>query len=522
MEWKQIQEKYQVETLVAKMLADKNLNDDQLNQLMENDFLLHHSNCANIAKIKQVIDEIKARNGKILIAGDYDADGICATVIMKDALDKYGVQSGFYVPNRLKEGYGLSTTTVELAFSKGYECILTVDNGVAAEEALNKAKELGIKMIVTDHHVYKEGFEPEYFLHPNIMEERFKEMCGAAVAFTLSNALIGFEEKHLILACIATISDMVPLWNENRCLVVQGLKCLNKRTFTALELLLDRKIEKWDETVIAFQIAPKINAVGRLSDIANPNNVVRYLLLPEGKMMVDVAAQIKSINQKRKELSEKMGKIALDSLQDCNFNVCYDPSFHEGMVGILAGKLMQKTKRPSVVFAPNQEMLKGSIRSVPGLDLHEFFADFDDLLVHFGGHEMAAGIEIKVVDYDRFVSLVHEKSKDIEWVEEEKEYTVIEVKDASIQALKQLERFAPFGKGFELPLFMIRSCVHSKTLVKNSYPKWILDDEIEAISFDPQFALKAEEAEEHAFIGTLSINTFLQKSHVSMKVEEII
>ncbi len=521
MEWQQIQKKYQIETLCAKVLADKNLEDEKLEQLFNQKPLLHYSHCENIIKIKKVIDELKASNGKILIAGDYDADGICATAIMKEALDKYGVQCGFYIPNRLKEGYGLSESTVALASEKGYACILTVDNGVAAEAALKKARELQITVIVTDHHVYKEGFEAEYFLHPNIMEEHFKEMCGAAVAFSLSNALNGFNEKHLMLACVATISDMVPLWNENRNIVIQGLKCLNQRKFTALELLLDRKIDKWDEVIIAFQITPKINAIGRLCDIANPNNVVRYLLLPEGKLMVELATQIKGINQKRKKMSEEMGKIALNTLNECNFNVCYDPSFHEGMIGIVAGKIMQKTKRPSVVFARNQDRLKGSVRSVPDVDLHKFFMGFEDILLNFGGHEMAAGIEIMEKDYKKFTDLVNKKSQELEFVEETKEFIKVDPMEVTIDALNQLEQFAPFGKGFESPLFMIKSTIHRKLVLKNNYPKWLLDEEIEGISFDSSLMNQGEEGEIKEFIGTLGINTYFQKTSINMKVEEI-
>lgn len=259
-EEQRIRQEFGVSELCAKVLACRCQDDEQIRQVLNPDLTLHPCQSPELTQILKRLDTARQRHEKVLIAGDYDADGLCATAIMKEALDRTGIVNGFYVPHRLNEGYGLSAQTVQLAREKGYSLILTVDNGVAAHPALALAKQLGVEVIVTDHHVIQQEPECLTLLHPSRMGRPWQYCCGAGVALQLSMAMTGPRKRPIMLAAIATIADMMPLWEENRILVRLGLKYLNERQFTAIEALNEKKCELWTEKEVAYQIVPKLNA----------------------------------------------------------------------------------------------------------------------------------------------------------------------------------------------------------------------------------------------------------------------
>ena len=204
----EIASKYHLSSLVAKVLTKANLNDSQIQELLTHCDTLTKSNAKCVKEACKRILQAKDNHEKVFIGGDYDTDGICSTAIMKDVLDKLQIENGYYIPDRFKEGYGLSSHTVELAHAKGYSLIITVDNGVKAFDAIQKAKELGIDIIVTDHHQIDEEVPADIVVHPLYMEERFKYLSGAGVALELALNLIGENETHIALAAIALIGDV--------------------------------------------------------------------------------------------------------------------------------------------------------------------------------------------------------------------------------------------------------------------------------------------------------------------------
>ena len=519
-----IMKQFGVSELCAKVLASRCESEDQIRQVLNTDLSLHVCDSPEMIRILKRLDTARQRNEKILIAGDYDTDGLCATAILKEAFDHAGILNGFYIPDRLKEGYGLSVNTVARAKEKGYSLIITVDNGVSAHEALQKAAECDIEVIVTDHHVIQSEVECSVLLHPDNMGERWKYCCGAGVALQISMALSGPRKRPIMLAAIATIADMMPLWQENRVLVRLGLKYLNERQFMAVESLLDKRCEKWDEREIAFQIVPKLNAGGRLSEICNVNNLVRYLLETDPVNLQQGARQIREVNQKRRQLSDKITKQALDQIDpEADFHVVADDSFHEGIVGLAAGRIMNQTHRPAMVLAPCENGYKGSIRSVPGVDLQEFFADLKSDVSRFGGHGQAAGIEMTKEQLEPLKKKIAEKMKRYEDRLEEPSMEVLSIsgRQITLNALHELEMLAPFGQKFDPVLFQVNDCtILNYSRMKEIYPKWQLTngmDFIDAISFNKEI----DEPHPHSWIGKLQINRFRGNEKCSILVESV-
>lgn len=507
----EIEKRYGCGSLAAKVFEKRNLSSVQIEDVLYGDAFLHenHAECVKLACER--LSLAKDKKEKILIAGDYDCDGICATAIMKDTLDRYGVESGFYIPNRFKEGYGLNEKTVQLAYEKGYSLIVTVDNGVAADKAIDLCQKLGIEILVTDHHTLQDQLGWNLLVHPDLMEERFHGLCGAGVALQLSRKLLGEVKEHVMLAAIATIGDMMDVFYENRSIIKQGIEYLNERSFAPIERLCERQILHWDEKEIAFQIVPKLNAIGRLADLVNANNVVRYLLAKEQSMIVSGAQQIKEINLQRRKLSKSMSDLALGMMEDGPFVCVVHDDFHEGMLGLVANAITTTHHKPSVVFCKTETTYKGSARGCLGLNLFEFFSDFGDLIVQFGGHAQAAGIQVLPENMPAFQKKLREKAETIQWSEAVKDELCISSEECSIEKIEELEKLRPYGHGFDAPVFEVTQLkVTGTQVLKNQYPKWSLfhpSCPLEAISF----SLPKESIEKklERLTGTLSINQYM-------------
>lgn len=519
----QIQEKYGVSALVGEVLAFRQLEPWQIEQILYPEKQLHECRCEALDRMVLRILQAKEKQEKIFIGGDYDADGLCATTILKETLDELNIENGFYIPNRFTHGYGLHPDTVKMVKEKGYDLIMTVDNGVAAKEAIELAHQLGLEILITDHHTIQEELAWDGLLHPTLMPEAFHAMCGAGVALQLSRRLIKENRKHVILAMVATLADMMPLFNENRWIVRKGLQYLNEDRLPQLEALVERPIKRWDEKEVAFQIVPKLNAVGRLADIANPNNVVRYLLLKDISAIEEAAKQIKAINNQRKQMSEKMANQALAMLQEEDFCFIADEGFHEGLVGLIANKVMMAVNKPVAVFSIKQNSYKGSVRSSGIVNLIDFFAGLQPYLEVFGGHQAAAGIEIKKENYELFHQAVQKKMKQVKQTETKKDCICLSSDLCTIDSVRSLAALAPFGQGFEQPVFCIQNFdVVEAQVLKERYPKWRCRNEsfdFEAISFTLQKSCVDQSVQ--SFTGLLQVNEFRGRKTLSILVESV-
>ena len=508
--------------LLSKIIKFNNLSEIEISDILNIDQQLKMCETKSFNLVVQRILKAKENKQKILIAGDYDCDGICATTIMKNTLDILEIENGYYIPNRLTQGYGLSVSTVKLASEKNYDLIITVDNGVAAKQAIQMCNELNIEIIVTDHHTILEELSWDYLLHPSLMGDEFDNLCGGAIAYILSLKLIGDNDLNAVLACVATIGDMMQLKKQNRVIVRNGINLLNKSNIKVISLLTDLKTTLIDETVISFQIVPKINALGRLADKYNPNSLVKYFLSKDDNSIIQFAKQINSVNNERKSLSKKATELVTNLLNDDKFNVIKSDEISEGIIGLVAGSVARNTNKPTIIMTSNKDKLKGSVRSDGNLDLMQFFDDFKDKFTSFGGHKMACGIEIMASDFNQFNEYVQLKMQGYLF-EEINEYLNIDLNELSVSEYIELKDYAPFGQGFVFPSICVSNFDVIKTsLIKDIYPKWHLNrdnSELEAISF----SLKKDCLNTPIIkvCGNLNVNTYNSNTKLNLIVSKV-
>ncbi|NBK97741.1 MAG: recombinase RecJ [Erysipelotrichia bacterium] len=512
--------KYQMNPLCAKVLASKQLSDAQIEELLFSNMRVQDFDLSFMDTVVKRLITAKEQKEKVIVCGDYDCDGICATTIMVDALRKFGIDCGYYIPNRFSEGYGLNVNTVQLAKEKGYQILITVDNGVKAIEALTLAKEKGIDIILSDHHEYDEQeLICDYFLHPKVFPEYFQGLCGAGVAYLLSRRLIGNDDKHTMLACVATIGDIVPLVKANRILVKEGIALLNNRSYMALQLL-QNDTKYWDSKKIAFQIVPKINCVGRMADQANANMMVQYLLLENDQQIQRMLVQINALNNTRKELSALMENTAQRLLLDEPFIILYDESFHEGLNGIVASKIMNQTMKPVMVLSKQENVLKGSIRSC-SVDLRTFFDDCKEHLLAYGGHKEAAGISFDISALATIQSHIQKKMEN-ETYEPEVACIMLDKKEINYQDIASLSSLEPFGCGFTLPNFCIEDQnLKIQSLSNGKHIKYV-GEQMSYLFFNQGKRIELDkDRETFTFIGQLEANNFWGKKSINMIVDFI-
>lgn len=522
-----IKDTFGLQALTAKVLAAKALNQNQITEILSDAELLDPFCAVGMKEVVQRIQQAKQNHEKVLVCGDYDADGICATAILHDALARCGIQSGFYIPNRFKEGYGLHSDTVISAHQKGYRLLITVDNGVKAYDALSECTKLGIDTIVSDHHTMDQTVPCTHLLHSHTMGEPFENLCGAGIAFMISRALLGEVKEHAVLAAVASVGDVMPLWKETRKIVKLGLTYLKQGICMPIQALRSDQNHIWDERVIAFQIVPKLNATGRLADMANANNTVRYLLMKDKRDIHAFALQIETLNQKRRAMTSKMNDFARTLVNDNDaFLMLSHEAFHEGLLGIVASKLCEEFQKPAMVFALTGTEMKGSIRSNGIVDLRSFFQDCPIPMIAYGGHAAAAGITLHQDDFAAFYRYVQTKMQTLpKMAETACEAIPCSVHECDICAVKELERFAPFGEGFTKPLFLIDDyhVTTIKSLSDGKHVKWESLDHIDALYFNAKDVyVKYQNESQLSLLGSLSVNSFRGQQKVNIIIDQII
>lgn len=511
--------KYKVSLLCSKILASMPYSDEEIDEILNDMTRLSDFDLSYFNAVRQRLLQAKANSEKVLVCGDYDCDGVCATTIMYDALNILGIECGYYIPNRFTQGYGLQSETVQMAYDKGYSILITVDNGVKAKEALKLAKALGICIILSDHHSYEdEDLIYDYFLHPKIFDAYYHDLCGAGVAYLLSRSLIGNNDKHTMLACVATIGDVVSLTHANRIIVKEGLKLLNTRNYMALQLL-QNDTKRWNVKKVAFQIVPKLNCLGRMANEANVNMLVRYLLLKNDNQIQTMLYQINTLNEKRKEISSKMEETAKKQIyEEASFLILYDESFHEGINGIVASKINSLTRKPVMVLSLNENILKGSIRS-NSIDLTTFFDELKPLLHTYGGHKEAAGISFEVKYLDEVKKYCEKKMKQIT-IENEVEVLSVNANELTLEAMESLSVLEPMGCGFEMPLLAVNDDICKVQTLSNGKHLKYFGQHIQYLCFSKGEYYNQEKQRKNAtFIGKVEINQFFSNKSVNMIVD---
>jgi single-stranded-DNA-specific exonuclease len=417
------------------------------------------------------IREAIAKGEKILVFGDYDADGVSSTTVMVSVLKELGAFVHFYIPNRFTEGYGPNEAAFRWAKEQGFSLIITVDTGIAALNEASLAKELGMDLIITDHHEPGPVLPEAYaIIHPKKPGSNypFKELAGVGVAFKLAHALLGKVPKHLLdVAVIGTIADLVPLRGENRLLAALGLQALQMTKRVGLQALFKQcgiDSNELNEDTVGFVIGPRINAVGRLGD-ADP--AVHLLMTEDEEEAAMLAEEIDALNKERQQLVNTMADEAIQMVKekyppDENaVLVVAKEGWNSGIIGIVASRLVETFYRPTIVLSIDGKkgVAKGSARSIPGFDLFANLSTCRDILPHFGGHPMAAGMTLSIEHIDELRSRLNSLAEEILTEEDFIPITPIDVKcsvaDITLKTVEELQMLAPFGMDNPKPRVLI-------------------------------------------------------------------
>ncbi|KON70234.1 recombinase RecJ [Peribacillus butanolivorans] len=472
----ELAEELHITPLVAALLVNRGLDTIESarsflfvkNQTFHDPFLLKDMDKA-VYRIKEAI-----QNGeKIRIFGDYDADGVTSTTVMMTTLTRLGADVDFYIPNRFTEGYGPNPMAFRLAAEQGVKVLITVDTGISAVDEAKLASELGMDYILTDHH--EPGPElPEALaiIHPKLEDSSypFEDLAGVGVAFKLAHALLGeLPEDLLEIAAIGTIADLVPLKGENRLIAAKGIEQLRltrRPGLVALMKVANIQQEALNEESIGFAMAPRINAVGRLGD-ADP--AVDLLMSENLAEATELANEIDDINKERQAMVAAMVEEAIQEVEE-NFPpesngvlIIGREGWNAGVVGIVASKLVERFYRPTIVLSYDREKghAKGSARSIAGFDLFESLSTCRELLPHFGGHPMAAGMTLKIEDVqelrDRMNMIAKEKLSEEDFTPITNLDGATTLAEVSIQTIQEMSLLAPFGVTNPKPKILIDS-----------------------------------------------------------------
>ena len=413
----------------------------------------------------------------ILIVGDYDCDGICATTITKRLLEHLGINNSYYIPSRIDEGYGLSEKIVSIAHKHHYDVIITVDNGVSATSSISLANSLGIKVMIIDHHEYVDIPDCYGFIHPNLLDKDFNKLSAGALCYLLST-LFYEDDYSLVLGGLSILSDMVGVLNYNRYLLKRMINILNTKDIYQIKLLNGNSI---DYDSLSFNAIPKINAVSRMG--YNANILVKYFL-SDKQDCLRLLDSINKINDYRKNETKTECDLALSMLnRKDKLALIVSSEFKEGICGLIANRISLNYDVPCIVFSKKDGLLKGSGRSRENFNIYEYLLDTKELFTSFGGHGQACGVCIEESKLDDLKAYID--THKLNMLDYHKEVISVDQSDIDLDLFEKIDSLKPFGIDFKEPLIHIKDFEYkSKFLIKNKYPKFTVDNKLTAISFN--------------------------------------
>ena len=409
----------------------------------------------NIDKARDIAFNAIKNKKRIIIYGDYDADGIMGTSILVKMFQMLNYEVSYYIPSRYIDGYGLNVENATKCIGK-FDLVICVDNGIVANEPIEILKNNNIEVIVIDHHTVQLPLpKADAIVHPEVSEYGDIATSGAYSAFMFSKAMLGYYDKYLAtMAAISLISDMMPLRSYNRNLLKAVIKDYQDNEFLPISLLAEH--QPLDEKVIGSLIAPKINAVGRMKEDKSINYIVKYFVTNDKDFILTYFDLITNTNNERKELSKNIINTLLTDLKEDT--LVYEVDIKEGLIGLIANGIMNKIHKPVIVFTKDKDgNLKGSARSIEGFNIVEAFKALEHYFLAYGGHALAGGCSIKAEDFDAFKSdftaLVNSK----EIIYKENENISISINDINKEHYDIIESFSPFGEDWKAPLLSLSS-----------------------------------------------------------------
>lgn len=483
-EFQTLSEQFNVHPAIIKILADRGIQGKEaVREYLEAD-ISRVSDGSELTDMQRGVDIVydAVQAGKyIRIMGDYDVDGVSSTYILYKGLTGLGVKCDKFIPHRITDGYGLHEPAIRDAYEAGVQVILTCDNGIAAANEIRLAKELGMTVVVTDHHEvpYNDDEagtrhyiipDADAVIDPKRPEDDgvFKEICGAVVAWKFVWCLyrkFGKENEFknsdfLEIASLGTVCDVMELQHDNRAIVKEGLKKMQNTSNIGLQALLEvlglkgKTLTSYD---YGFKIGPCINAEGRLD---TANEAFDLLVETDYQKALEKAAQMRDLNVERQELTkqgmEEAFKIIDAEMQDDKVLVVYLPEVHESIAGIIAGKVRERYCKPAFVLTKGDgDFLKGSGRSIEAYSMYNKMVEVKDLMLGFGGHPLAAGLSLKEENLEKFRQELNARSglTDADFIQKVMIDVILPVDFLTQSFIKQLEILEPFGKGNEKPVF---------------------------------------------------------------------
>lgn len=467
-------------------------------------------------------------NSRILIYGDYDADGITSTTILYQALKKKSESIQFFIPNRIEQGYGLDYNFLENEVVGNFDLVITVDNGVSAIKEVELLKKNDIDVIIVDHHEFTEELPDAIIIHPNHPEGDYpcKYLAGVGITYKLIEALELDEEEYMQLVMIGTVADMVPMFDENKYFTINGLKSMNNNMNTGIKALLKEagRLQEVDEETVGFTIAPRLNATGRIDEAS----LAVYLLLNEiSEEASELAADIEMLNDARKDMVDET-YIEAEQLvnSDDKIQVLYSENWHPGILGIVASRIVENYGVPAILLTKDQDVYTGSARSINTIELLKILRELNTEH-NANGHNQAFGIKVDeslVEDFKVELTTLMNQSysklkptKDIDFK--------ITNPNITIKDLEELNELRPFGHGFLVPTVMVSNSTIETIRqigVDSKHLKMTLKDySFEVIGFNFGYLFNETSIGEKIYtIGRLGINEFNGIKKVQLVLED--
>jgi len=540
----ELKSKYGLNELLATILSNRNITEEEQIRLFlnptRNDFYDPYLITDMEIAVERIIKAIENKE-KVTIYGDYDVDGITSITVLKSFLKEIGLETSVYIPNRLDEGYGLNKNAIDKIAKDGCNLMITVDCGISGIEEIEYANSLGIETIVTDHHEPGNELPNAVAVIDNKRKDSkypFRELAGVGVVFKLTQALAKRLElkeetylKYLDIVCVGTISDIVPLVDENRVIAKLGLMLVKQTKNIGLKSIINSSgYTKIDSNTISFGVAPRINACGRMGFA---EDALKLFITEDLEEIQNLTKKLNGYNKERQDTEKRIMGEALKEIEenkenDKNIIVLSNKGWHHGVIGIVSSKITDMYLKPSILLCEEDGICKGSGRSVAGLDLHEILNFVSEDLEKYGGHAMAVGVTLKKEKLEKFKEDINNYIDKLGLEEINPVLNIdmeVSLRDISKEAIKELKKLEPFGEANEMPLFVIKNLrIESiRAITEGQHLKLRLKDEnfeLDAIGFHlGEYADNYRLGDKVDIVGNLDINSYngIERMQITLK-----
>lgn len=544
----EISSKYKLNKLISTILANRNITTEEEVRLFlsptrkdfHNPFLITDME----KSVERIIKAIENKE-KVTIYGDYDVDGITSITVLKSFLKDRGLETSQYIPNRLNEGYGLNNNAIEKIKEQGCDLMITVDCGISAINEIGYANSIGIETIITDHHEPGNEIPKAYAVIDNKRKDSkypFRELAGVGVVFKLIQAIgikLGLKEeeylKYLDIVCVGTISDIVPLVDENRVIAKLGLMLIRQTRNIGLKSIIDTSgYTQIDSNSISFGIAPRINACGRMG---KAEDALKLFLSKNYNEVSELAKKLNDYNKLRQDTEKEIYENAIkqieqNELDKNNSIIVGGHNWHHGVIGIVSSKITEMYFKPSILLSFEEDGIgTGSGRSIPGFDLHEALTKCLDSVEKFGGHSMAVGLTVKKEKFEEFkkefeqIATNSNVSEIMPIINIDAKIDFSAINKDMVESLKQLE---PFGEGNKMPVFVFKNLkIDSiRALSEGKHLKLTLKEGntvVNAIGFNiGNLAEEYRIGDKIDVVGVLEVNNFNGVESLQINIKDII